>query len=331
MPEISMIMPLFNKERYLSDALESVMAQTFSDFELIIIDDGSDDHGLEIAKAYAERDTRFRVYSIENQGVSHARNMGMACAEGKYITFMDADDTIHPSFIENMYTCLLKNQTDIVISGMIKHRDGVVRGEMACSRTGLYPMEDILTDFASEQKRCGIFGSCVAKLFSREFAKGIRFDEKLNLAEDFDFYLRLYAKAKMVYCDDKLYYYYRQEAENSSVQVADEQIDYLGQLQISLRYRQFLNEKEAYWGVNKEIVSEQITNYLFLSLYYCPQENFTDRFNALRMICHTQKLEILPRGVRQNVVLLLFRWNMCTMLRCMISGYHAIRRRMRRA
>ena len=331
MPEVSMIMPLFNKARYLSDALESVMAQTFSDFELIIIDDGSDDHGFEIASEYAEKDKRFRVYSIENHGVSHARNMGMACAEGKYITFMDADDTVHPSFIDNMYTCLQKSQADIVISGIIKHRDGVVRGEMAYSRTGLFSMDEILTDFASEQKRCGIFGSCVAKMFPRELANGIQFDEKLNLAEDFDFYLRLYAKAQMVYCDDKLYYYYLQETENSSVQVADEQIDYFGQLQISVRYRNFLNEKKAYRGVNEKIVSEQITNYLFLSLFYCPQERFAARFKELRMIHQEQKLELLPRGVRQNAVLLFFRWNMCTMLRCMISVYKGVQRRMRRA
>lgn len=331
MPEVSMIMPLFNKARYLADALESVMAQTFSDFELIIIDDGSTDRSLTVAKEYAEKDKRFRVYSIENQGVSHARNMGMACAEGKYITFMDADDTVHPSFIDHMYTCLLKNQADIVISGILKHRDGVVRGEMAYSRTGLFSMDEIMTDFASEQKRCGIFGSCVAKMFPKELAEGVRFDEKLDLAEDFDFYLRLYAKAQRVYCDDQLYYYYLQDTENSSVQVADEQIDYLGQLQISLRYRDFLNERKAYWGANEKIVNEQITNYLFLSLFYCPQEHFAARFKDLRTLRDAQKLELFPRGVRQSVVLTLFGWNMCTMLRCLLAGYKRIQRWIRRA
>ena len=330
MPEVSMIMPLYNKARYLKDALESVMAQTFSDYELIIIDDGSEDNSLAIAKEYAEKDKRIRVYSFENQGVSHARNMGMACAEGKYITFMDADDTVHPSFIDNMHTCLLKNQADIVISGIIKHRDGVVCGEMAYCRTGLFTMDEILTDFASEQKRCGVFGSCVSKMFPRELAEGIRFDETLNLAEDFDFYLRLYARAQRVYCDDKLYYYYLQEAENSSVQIADAQIDYFKQLQISLRYRDFLNEKKVYRGVNKRIVNEQISDYLFLSLFYCPQEHFSVRFKELQTIRDAQKLELLSRGIRQSVVLTLFGWNMCTMLRCVIAGYRRIQRRLGR-
>lgn len=90
-------------------------------------------------------------------------------------------------------------------------------------------------------------------------------------------------------------------------------------------------KKRAYSGANEEIVNEQITNYFFLSLFYCPQEHFVARFKEMRTLRDAQKLELFPQGVRQSVVLTLFGWNMCTMLRCLLAGYKRIQQWMRRA
>ncbi len=89
-PEISIIMPLYNKETYVGLAIESVLKQTFSDFELIVVNDGSTDNSLSIAKAFS--DTRIRVLDCQNQGVSVARNRGFEASVGEYIAFLDADD-----------------------------------------------------------------------------------------------------------------------------------------------------------------------------------------------------------------------------------------------
>ena len=330
MPAVSLIMPVYNKALYLADALDSVLAQTFADFELIVIDDGSTDASLEVARAYAQRDARISVYSIRNQGVSHARNLGMSYAKGKYLTFVDADDTIHPSYMENMYACICQSGADMVISGIAKHRDGVIRAEMTCGRVGLFSLQDILTDFASVQKRCGIYGSCVAKLFSRELAQGVQFDEQLKLAEDFDFYLQLYAKAETFYCDDKKYYYYLQETENSSFLAADDKIDYEAQLRISLRYRAFLQEKQAYLGENQSIVDTQISNYVYLTLFHCPKTLLAARFDAIRELYIKERITLCPVGLRQHVVLGLLEKNKKAPPIGVVTAYRMIRRLRRR-
>ncbi len=91
---ISIIMPCYNSERYLAECLDSVLAQTVSDFEAILIDDGSTDGTLAVARRYAERDARVRVFAQANQGVAAARNLGLAQAKGEWITFVDSDDLL---------------------------------------------------------------------------------------------------------------------------------------------------------------------------------------------------------------------------------------------
>lgn len=99
---ISIIIPCYNSEKYLSACMDSVLAQTFEDFEAILIDDGSRDHTLAIAQRYAEIDPRVRVFAKENGGVACARNMGLDHAQGEWITFVDSDDLLPPDALETL-------------------------------------------------------------------------------------------------------------------------------------------------------------------------------------------------------------------------------------
>ena len=94
MKKITIIMPVFNKEKYIRETIESVLNQTLNEFEFIIIDDGSTDKSGIISDVYARKDERIRVIHIPNGGVSNARNIGLDMAEGEYITFIDADDRV---------------------------------------------------------------------------------------------------------------------------------------------------------------------------------------------------------------------------------------------
>ena len=114
MPKISIIIPMYNVEKYLRRCLDSVQNQTFSDFQAICVDDGSPDNSGEIAEEYAARDKRFVVVHKENGGLSDARNAGMPYATGEYIMFLDSDDFIHPQTMEFAYALAQKNGTDIV-------------------------------------------------------------------------------------------------------------------------------------------------------------------------------------------------------------------------
>jgi len=113
-PKISIIIPMYNVEKYLRRCLDSVQNQTFPDWQAICVDDGSPDKSGAIAEEYAKRDKRFIVLHKENGGLSDARNFGMPKATGEYIMFLDSDDFIHPQTMEIVYELAKKNKSDIV-------------------------------------------------------------------------------------------------------------------------------------------------------------------------------------------------------------------------
>jgi glycosyltransferase involved in cell wall biosynthesis len=121
MPKISIIIPVYNAENYLEECLLSISQQTFGDFEILAINDGSTDRSLEILKKYQEKEPRLQVISQENKGVSAARNLGLENAQGEYITFVDADDWLHPETLEQ-YIEIAKKKSDIVISQFLTEK-----------------------------------------------------------------------------------------------------------------------------------------------------------------------------------------------------------------
>lgn len=114
MSAISVIIPMYNVEKYLRRCLESVQKQTFHDWEAICVNDGSPDNCLAIAKEFAARDGRFKIVDKKNGGLSDARNAGMEVATGDYILYLDSDDFIHPQTMEIAYSCALRDESDIV-------------------------------------------------------------------------------------------------------------------------------------------------------------------------------------------------------------------------
>ncbi len=114
MPKISIIIPMYNVEKYLRRCLDSVKNQTFTDFQAICVDDGSPDNSGKIAEEYAAKDNRFVVVHKENGGLSDARNAGLPYATGEYVMFLDSDDFIHPQTMEIAYKMAAQNSSDIV-------------------------------------------------------------------------------------------------------------------------------------------------------------------------------------------------------------------------
>ena len=114
MPEVSVIVPVYNMEEYLPRCIESILAQTYRDFELILVDDGSSDNSGNMCDEYALKDNRIKSVHKENDGVSSARNCGLQVAEGKYILFIDSDDFVDPSYIGEL---LENKEYDYVTAG----------------------------------------------------------------------------------------------------------------------------------------------------------------------------------------------------------------------
>lgn len=185
MPNISVVVPVYNAEEYLERCLQSILSQTLKDFELILVDDGSpDDCGL-ICDKYAEIDNRISVYHYPNQGVSAARNHGIEVSKGKWIAFIDSDDYVLPNYLQGLYQSAQRSNADLIMTG-IKHvfendlQQDIVRewSEITVKKENL----DLLYKNNILQFQKGP----VIKLFKNEVirANSLRFNEQLSRGED---------------------------------------------------------------------------------------------------------------------------------------------------
>ena len=118
--KISIIIPIYKVEDYISKCIKSVIAQSYHNLEIILIDDGSPDRCGDICDDYAERDSRIRVIHRQNGGISAARNSGLEVATGEYVLFVDSDDYIHPDMVERMHDVALNKQADVVVCDYVK-------------------------------------------------------------------------------------------------------------------------------------------------------------------------------------------------------------------
>lgn len=124
-PKLSLIVPIYNVEKYLADCLNSIISQSYQDIEVICINDGSPDNAYEIAVDFAQRDPRVKAFSFENGGLSVARNRGLELAQGEYIQFVDSDDMLPPGSLAKAMTLIEKNQLDLFMGESDVFYDGV--------------------------------------------------------------------------------------------------------------------------------------------------------------------------------------------------------------
>lgn len=329
--EISVIVPVYNKEKYISRILGDISNQSFEDFECIIVDDGSADSSGEICDEFAAKDERFCVMHIPNGGVSHARNIGLEKASGKYITFVDADDHIEPDYLQRLYTDIALSHADIVIAGPLKvWKDNRQPVAPKIPYQGLQRMDALLPDFAEVQKTTGIYGFCWGKMMSRELLSDVRFSEWLHLAEDFEFYLRVYPKVKTVFFDDQCKYHYLQEADNSSAIVNSADIDYFAQLKVNLSYRSFLKNAGYYIEKNRENVDALIANYAFFSIFHCVREQIPAKVDEVHSLLIENDFCINGRGLLQSIILFCIQHDMKKSPQVIMKVYDTLRALKRR-
>ena len=188
MPLISVIVPVYKAEKYLCRCIDSILAQTYTDFELLLIDDGSPDRSGEICDEYAKQDSRVRVFHKPNGGVSSARNMGLDNARGEWVTFVDADDQVLLSFFQQL---IEKADADWILGGYIE-----TIGVNSLITDKLYQGNDII-DFCNNYNGVHILRSCWGGLYRTSIIRSndIRFSRQLHYAEDTVFNL-----AYLTYC-----------------------------------------------------------------------------------------------------------------------------------
>lgn len=196
-PIISVIVPVYNVEPYLTRCLDSILVQTFSDFELLLVDDGSSDCCGAICDTYAQKDSRVRVYHQTNAGVSHARNTGLDHARGQYVVFVDSDDYVLPGYLHSLYEDVCGHSG----VGLIIQGAHGVNSQGEPLRDFLFP--DVCLPYqrfneAFAEHELWFWGFSWGKIYNKAIldVHSIRFDEDIRCREDLLFMLRY-----LFFCD----------------------------------------------------------------------------------------------------------------------------------
>lgn len=210
---ISVIMLTYNREQFVSRAIESVLRQTFSNFEFIIIDNGSTDRSGVIARSYAQKDSRIKVTSIPQSTIAAGRNCGIRVSSGRFITFLDDDDWIEPDMLDYLYSLAMEHKADISLCGSYKMVDGVVLPNCVFEeRLIMGPAEAVTTLLKRKKYNAGM----PTKLFARHLLEEIPFCEN-SVYDDIAIIYKLFAAARCTVGEGKPKYYCYRHPGNHSV------------------------------------------------------------------------------------------------------------------
>ena len=211
---LSVIIPVYNTEKYLSKCLDSVINQTLRDIEIICVDDGSTDSSLAILKSYAKKDARIQIIEKKNGGLVSARKAGVKRANGTYIGYVDSDDWVDPAMYEQLYDCAVGNQADMVSSGyflegnyITTHYDGVPEGMYDADRMG-FLRENAIYNIKIQD--VGIRSPLCTKIFLTEKFKKVQLEipEEISMSEDKLCVLSYLLSCSRVYVKKESYYHY---------------------------------------------------------------------------------------------------------------------------
>ncbi len=220
-PVVSVIIPAYQSENTISRCLKSLMDQTFSDIEIIVVDDGSMDRTREIVDVLAEKDTRIRIFSQKNKGVSCARNLGIEKASGEFLMFLDADDYAEKDFVQRLFETLNDRECDLAVSSYYRRIYGWMVPVEKLVHDGTWSGKAYLTETLKDPGH-HYFGVVWNKIYRRDIIRKncIRFREDITLGEDFVFnlsYLR-HARAVSVIGDKTVVYCYQSQSSLSRIQ-----------------------------------------------------------------------------------------------------------------
>lgn len=212
MPQLSIIVPAYNMEQYIKLCMDSILQQSFVDFELIVVDDGSTDGTRDIVLQQLQADSRIHYFHKENGGVSSARNLGLNKANGKFVCFIDADDAINPDYLSHIMQEIKVAEADCYIWGITKIGENGYKEVWTPLLEGMLDRTTFLSKFLSEQLQTheGIYGFVPNKLLRRDIIQqhDLRFDTNISLMEDYNFFLDYYSHCRTFYCFSEAGYHY---------------------------------------------------------------------------------------------------------------------------
>lgn len=310
---ISIIIPVYNSEKYLEEALKSAQDQSYANIEIILIDDGSTDGSPDICDLFAKQDTRIKVIHQENRGPSAARNRGIEEAKGEYITFLDNDDLLHRDFVKILYNLCVDNECDIALTKSFPFLDesSIPWGE---PETQMIFMDKI--QLSTQLVDMGWTGLAVtmAKIFKKSLFEEIRFNEERIMGDDDStIYLLYWASEKSVFFQSPLYFY--RSKRKDSITHSNYHLSWLTGVEAFKERMEFYHtqgEMILYAKAMRNYCRRMSENFIQI------KKNFPDRKDLLRQMQReirkqTFKMFFLKGNtIKQKASALMFAWFPCT-------------------
>ena len=295
---VSVIMPVYNSDKYLSGAIESVLAQTYQNFELILIDDGSSDGSPALCDKYSEIDQRIQVIHKENSGVCSGRNQGIELAKGDYICFIDNDDIYDKRYLEIMTAIIIAQPVDIIKCGRRNIRITpelveIKRTDFSFGESKGYTIEEFVKDYY-EIKKSGCFNSIWNGIYSVSFLKNnnMRFNENVKHGnEDLIFnYTALEYEPRIYVVKDVLYTHYYRISHSTSTKYYPDQVDTrIDAIEIENR---FLDNHKC--DKNRGLINFEQMRECFRIIAQCKDKN--ERCKETRKVSNKLAIQGLDKG-----------------------------------
>ncbi len=214
MPKVSVVVPVYNVEKHLNRCIDSIINQTYEDFELILIDDGSSDNSGAICDQYSQKDNRIRVMHKENGGASLARNCGIDNANGKFVMFVDSDDYIGHEMLKT-HIDLMENDVDLTVTSLDVVDNGKTR--KYCMPNKIYTVQQYFEDMGKKvySELCASSPCC--KFFRKSILEkyGIKYNTNMSLGEDTCFNTEYLKYCKKIVSSENVLYHYTKENDDS--------------------------------------------------------------------------------------------------------------------
>lgn len=329
---ISIIIPVYNCEKYLNRCLDSVLNQTYNELEIILVNDGSTDKTSDICDKYKVKDERIKVIHKENGGVSSARNVGISESSGEYIMFLDSDDWIESNMVEKMYNHISRyDDIDMVMCGCCLEFSSKEKNilDIKLKNKTYNSLEEYLKEFSYYRDK-GVFGYSVNKIFRSSIIKNNQvLFKKYSIAEDLFFLYDLLPYCNKIKVIEDSLYHYMHENQHSLSKSNKEDSLYI----INLFYdktKDFLYNTNSY-EINKEYISngyiQSISHYILNNVMY--EDN---KIKKLRKLYKSEKVKETirysnPKPIFYNIMNRLIKFNLPITTIAFLDAYKIIKKR----
>lgn len=276
---ISIIVPVYNVEKYLERCIESILNQTFTGFELILVDDGSTDLSGDICDKYSKKDKRIKVIHKQNGGLSSARNAGLEIASGDYIAFIDSDDFVAKEYIFLLYENLIENNADISICGyrIVREDDILVKDSATLTNNiSILNSHQSLLNLYNEKR--SNFIVAWSKLFKKNLFDSIRFPYGKINEDSFVLYKLFLKSIKITYNESKLYYYQVREDSIMHKKVSRKSFDDLDAYEEQIDFYRI----NGYIEIEKKAIFSYCTMFRSLSNRFKEETNDLESLKLIR-------------------------------------------------